>query len=152
MSWLSNPLLLILQRLGHPPPSPPSPVPPSLHPCWPGPRPRQPFFPTQFVTLLSTPRDTEEISHLRDQADWCPSHSHQTVPSTPTSPAGSNPSDSKPEPPGGLKARRTTHRMCTPHLWPPPHSDPTQTPTQPYLTHHSAIRSSPSRGICSLHP
>lgn len=53
--------------------------------------PQAALFPTQFVTLLSTPRDTEEISHLRDQADWCHSHSHQTVPSTPTSRAGSNP-------------------------------------------------------------
>lgn len=44
------------------------------------------------------------------------------------------------------------HRMCTPHPWTPPHPDPTQTPTQPYFTHHAAINSRPSQGISSLHP
>lgn len=47
---------------------------------------------------------------------------------------------------GGFKARRTTHRMCTPHLWPLPHPDPTQTLTQPYLIHQFYYTQQPLSG------
>ena len=59
--------------------------------------PGRPSFPTQPVTPLPAPRDSEETSYLGGQAGWCHSHSHHPDPSTPTSSAGSGPNASDAE-------------------------------------------------------
>jgi hypothetical protein len=98
------------------------PDPSQATPCCPGPHPGRHSFPTQLVTPQPTPRDTEETGYLRDQADWCHSHSHQLWPFNTALLSWKQPKesltsrDSKPEPPVDCKTRKTTQRACTPPL------------------------------------